>query len=201
MLVLKVIFGQGYLWNDCFDVPDEDVSFRRWQPNLWNLVWALPLIAVGAILVADGSTVFGPLFLVTGTALGLSSTDFFAVQRFAGSGAFWMSARWAAASITALGFVAMLLLWLVVKLWRLYDGSFSMRGWSTLVLAGSFMVFFGSMILHELERRYLFFANPRRYGDMLVEPNWDPKQLWLETYWKLPVEIVRRVFARRDQPV
>ncbi|TMB95793.1 MAG: hypothetical protein E6J42_10125 [Chloroflexi bacterium] len=70
------------------------------------------------------------------------------------------------------------------------DGSLSPPHAIRIFWSAAFMVFFGSMSLHSIECRYLFFADPRNYAEMLAEPEWNPRELWLDTYWHLPCQIL-----------
>lgn len=189
-LLLQVLFTQGYLWR--MRCPEEfgGVSSEKWHPNVWNVAYAAALVSMGALSIYYGSLIFGPLLLFTGIAFVVWAADFFGLNKIVGSRAFWTSVSWACGALTIGGFMLLLVLSIAWQSRLLIDGSVSLGLGFLLLFSSSFMAFYGSMVLHAFECRYLYFADPIGSGAMLDEPDWSPRELWVDTYRHLPRQIL-----------
>jgi hypothetical protein len=192
-LLLQVVFAQGYLWRDRFpeSFPDGTPHGSSPQP-LW-LAFALVIAASGSLALYHGSVLFGPVLLLTGLSLAVWSADSLGLKTRLGSRAFWTSVSWASGTLTTLGFAMLLPL----SVWAAIADPLSFPfPWCWLVASACYMVFFGSVGLHVLGRRYLFFAEPRKNAHLLEEPNFSPGELWLDTYWNFPRRIIAIMLSR-----
>jgi hypothetical protein len=196
-LWLQVLFAQGYLWRDRFPESFEYAKPDRWRPNALNLLWAASLVTLGAMWIYYGSAIFGPLLPVTGIAYLVGAADFLGLDRVVVSRAFWTSVSWACGALTVGGFAVLLILSFAWQLTTVVNGDSVSLGLAVVFVGSAgFMVFFGSMSLHAIECRYLFFADPRINATMLDDPEWNPRELWSDTYLHLPAKILKTVFRR-----
>ncbi len=187
-LWLQVLFAQGWLWRDRFP---EAFPVARPQGSsgasvLW-LVFGLLLVTGGAIALGGGygSQAFSVLQVLTGAAFFLSNIGILRIHRLIGSNAFWVSLSWSSGTVALVGITGLVLVSAIEGYWI----------WTVLLVG--MMAFCFSLTIGAIERRYLFFSDPRTYGYLLDERQIESiREHWTETFWRLPGKVLKEMIRK-----
>jgi len=193
-LWLQVLFAQGYLWRDRFPEQFDYRPLRRGVSWLM-LIFGLSLVTWGIGLVVTGSPITGTLMVLTGSGFVVTNFESLGFYRLGGSAAFWISVGWGSVSAALVGMAS---LFAVFLYGAVFDSIWALIG---LVWIVGFIACCCTASINAIECRYLFFASPRDNACMLEESGSQSiGQLWKETFWLLPRQILFGIQSRRPPP-
>jgi len=185
-LWLQVLFAQGYLWRRRF--PDRfaaDAHLRGERPSLWQIAFGLFWLAAAFLVVRYDASLWALIYLTIGVGFSFSLLRILRVDRIFGSAALWVSLSWAFGVLALAGVLTMVVACAVFGYWL---GAF-------LFLA--FLAFPAAPTLNGILSRYLFFTDPRSNANLLEDhPIGSARTFVLDTYWRLPSEVVRAMLHR-----
>jgi hypothetical protein len=185
-LWLQVLFAQGYLWRGRFPQRfAEDAHLRGERPSLWQVIFGLFWLAAAFLVVRYDASLWALIYLTIGIGFSFPLLGILRIDRIFGSAALWVSLSWAFGVLALVGVLAMVVACALFGYWL---GVF-------LFLA--FLAFPAAPTLNGILSRYLFFADPHSNAHLLEDHSiYSARTFVLETYWRLPSEVVRAMFHR-----
>ena len=189
-LLLQLLFVQGWLWRDRF--PEVLARSKVQHTRIGQLLVIAPilLLLVGATQIADSASSEGAALL----ALGGSWLLWYISSLGISEGTRWKEARSSASWATGFLFL--------VTLFASIGVGVVTQDWSLLPAYFLFLLCPGSSWMRAIQANYLFFRDPADNAWRLEE---QPAErgllrplinLWVETYWRLPSEIL---FPQRER--
>jgi hypothetical protein len=178
-LWLQVLFAQGYLWRDRF--PEEfppDAHLRGERPSVFMFAFGLTFFALGVVSAYSGSRLFAGLCLLVGAGYMVSNIGVLRADRVLGSAAFWVSLSWASGAVALVGIVSLIV---TSALYGWWIGFVMLLGYMTLP---------GTVAIFGIQSRYLFFFDPTRNAHRVEFNISGARDLWIDTYWRLPRQIL-----------